>query len=168
MLRAILRRLFWRQRPGVFRFWDGKAWKDADPLASYYGLFSEKWLGGDPDYHLIRAEEGRQDSMELLIEASRDVFGIKSLADGGLSDLETFAIFRQFVLYTEVVKKNIGMQLVSQPFSDAMPADLSEPIQSDSSPSDSSPVPSEDDKPSECEKERPQPSMDSQETGSNP
>lgn len=92
-----------RQRQ-IFRFWDGKRIRAADPLHVL------RALRADPEYtdteHLKPAANGDDDARRIVASATRRAFGLAELADGGLSDLECLAILSQFLHWTRYLKKN--------------------------------------------------------------
>lgn len=134
-----IRRMFWAFRPGVFRFYDGRRWRNADPLEVYYTLFSNELLGPIPEHHLKQASVyGDQKSAQLIAKAGRQAFSIKTLDEGGLSGLEILALVRAFVDYCEGVKKNIGTNVSWQPLWGAT-SDAFAEIENASSPTDFSP-----------------------------
>lgn len=92
-----------RPKRAIFRFWDGESWRLADPLQSFLFLKDHHTFKIESDPQL--AEKGHSEATKRLINATREVFQVKQLAQGGLTDGEVLELMGQFVAYMEDVKK---------------------------------------------------------------
>lgn len=106
-----IRKLFGsKPKREVFRFWDGNAWRLADPLQSFLFLKDHHTFKIESDPQL--ADQGHVDATRRLINATREVFQVRQLAQGGLTDGEVLALMGQFVAYMEDVKKKSNPSLM--------------------------------------------------------
>jgi hypothetical protein len=111
--------MFWRKpRPGIFRYYDGHRWRDGDPIRIQRDI---EVHGGEDWPRLIEGLDQLEDppgkfslseniqaarravgmeSVYKVAELCRQVFGIKQLDDGGLTDAECVQVFTGYLRYT--------------------------------------------------------------------
>lgn len=94
----------------IFRFWDGRRWRNADPLEVTRRLYSvanfhpeETPLMLDNENPQIVAETSGQ-----VAAAVQYAFGVKPLSSGGLTETECIELLGAFHEYMGTLKKNIG------------------------------------------------------------
>ena len=118
MLRYLLDKLrcwlFNRQRY-VYRFWDGSRTRVADPLACYRDLLAHEEFRMD-DLKLLSSPSLMPDKAKTLAKAYRDVFKVKQVEDGGLTDVECVHNLQDFLGVAYLQKKN-GEQSPNYPTS---------------------------------------------------
>jgi hypothetical protein len=96
-----------RQRQ-IFRFWDGKKVRGADPIVVWRALLSH------PDFEITRDTElmnvpdfkVSDPARRRCVAATRAAFGVESLGGGGLTEDETVDLFKAFCIYAVELKKN--------------------------------------------------------------
>jgi hypothetical protein len=90
----------------IYAYWDGRQTKGADPLV----LWNRLWTDPECAFEEV-APKATTFDLEIhqsLYALSRRVFEVSSLADGGLTDLECFALLNDFLRYAESLKKKLG------------------------------------------------------------
>ncbi len=103
----------WRQSRtrAIFPYWDGQKWRTADPITIYRAIKSH------PDFNLERHPEmhdaGDDEATLICLKAARDIFGVKSLQEGGLTETETIDLLGAYFEWISDVKKNISTSLTS-------------------------------------------------------
>lgn len=98
--------LFNRQRY-VYRFWDGSRTRVADPLASYRDLMAHEDFRID-DMRMLSIPALMPDKAKSLANAYRDVFKVKQVEDGGLTDVECVHNLQDFLGVAYIQKKSTG------------------------------------------------------------
>jgi hypothetical protein len=96
--------LFNRQRY-VYRFWDGSRTRVADPLACYRDLIAHEDFRVD-DLKLLSIPSFMPDKAKTLAKAYRDVFKVKQVEDGGLTDVECVHNLQDFLGVAYIQKKS--------------------------------------------------------------
>lgn len=100
----------------IFFYWDGTHQRAIDPMVAYRGLMTHDKFNAQ--VHPDLAAEGDLESLQIIVGAVRDVFGVSpfrssfqnklgdTLPSDGLTESETADIMRQFLDYCGNVKKN--------------------------------------------------------------
>lgn len=96
--------LFNRQRY-VYRFWDGARTRVADPLACYRDLMAHEEFRID-DLKLLSIPSFMPEKARTLAKAYRDVFKVKQVEDGGLTDVECVHNLQDFLGVAYIQKKS--------------------------------------------------------------
>lgn len=102
-----LRRKWLRGRKQIFQFWDGTAWRYADPMVIVRGLQDHPTFNWDRDPALVAV--GDLSALKVCADAVRDVFGVLPFDGGtgvGLTEGECLALLGEFSSYLGTVKKN--------------------------------------------------------------
>lgn len=116
----------------LFRFHDGKRVRRADPLAIAIALHSHNaYL----PRHLNEAVNGDKDALLIVAQAAEDVFGVKSINDGGLTLQERLELMLGFDMYVRRLKKNIVASPTSPNSTASTSETSSEPTTNATSPS---------------------------------
>ena len=101
-----IRRLIIERRRAIFRFWDGRRIRGADPIAVL------RALRADPEYdqevHLPLVDAGDEEAIRIAANAVRRAFGVAAFEAGGLSELELLGVLMDFITFTLALKKNTG------------------------------------------------------------
>jgi hypothetical protein len=103
--------LFNRQRY-VYRFWDGSRTRVADPLACYRDLMAHEDFRID-DLKMLSIPALMPDKAKTLAKAYRDVFKVKQVEDGGLTDVECVHNLQDFLGVSYIQKKSGESQQTS-------------------------------------------------------
>lgn len=103
----------WRRLPlgedrFIFRYWDGRRQRRADPLEVFRGFFSHPNFDLETDPDLVFAEDLRisLEASARLTTAVRDILQVPPFAEGGLTEAECLRLWQDFFAYTHAVKKN--------------------------------------------------------------
>lgn len=123
----------------IFQFWDGRRDRRADPLATWRGYLTHKTF--NLQIHPALVESGDVEAIGVVAAATRDVFGVPSFEDGGLTEQECLELTVQFFSWIDEVKKNTRILPTSRPLTEPQTSDTSSGSKSADSPSTSS-VPS--------------------------
>ena len=101
-----IRRLIIERRRAIFRFWDGRRIRGADPIAVL------RSLRADPEYdqevHLPLVDAGDEEAIRIVANAVRRAFSVAAFESGGLSELELLGVLMDFITFTLALKKNTG------------------------------------------------------------
>ncbi len=89
----------------VYRFWDGSRTRVADPLASWRDLIAHEDYRMD-DLRLLSIPSLMPDKAKTLAKAYRDVFKVKPVEDGGLTDVECVHNLQDFLGVAYIQKKS--------------------------------------------------------------
>jgi hypothetical protein len=107
----------------IFRYWDGKRTRRADPMAVIVSLRE------DPEYLSERHDQlidaGDKEAQLIAIRAVQRVFGIEPFEQGGLTYTECLSLLMSFYLYLDALKKNIDQLLTSQQPTASQPLEAS-------------------------------------------
>jgi hypothetical protein len=97
----------------IYRYFDGTKEVAGDPMVLYKRFMDVApemrvyWkVSRSPSKYATKAH------CDLIVKI-RQVFEIKTLAEGGLSEPECEDLLDHFLIYVELVKKNSGMQAIS-------------------------------------------------------
>lgn len=101
-----IRRKLQDRRRAIFRYWDGRRWRGADPLVAFRRMLNHPRF--DPDTHLAAADRGDQEALSIVVEATREIFEIPAWRDDqqGLTEAETLNLIGEFIEYLNALKKN--------------------------------------------------------------
>ena len=117
-----IRRLFGKEEsleiwtPGerrIFAYFDGQQVRKADPIVLYKELMAR---GPEIDISRKVAASESKDALKAhgdLVALIREVFGVQTLAGGGLTDPEVVDLLDYFLGYVEDVKKKCPSPLTS-------------------------------------------------------
>lgn len=98
----------WRQNRtrAIFRYWDGQAMRSADPITLWRAIKAHPQfnLERDPLMH----DAGDDESTVICLNATRDIFGVKPVEEGGLTETETIDLLGSYFDWINAVKKNIS------------------------------------------------------------
>jgi hypothetical protein len=99
----------------LFRYWDGGKWRRSDPLECQRKIFRDEEYRADVHGSLV--DEGDEEATDITLRMIRRVFGIKSWSEsgGGLTQIETLMLYRNFCEYLMGLKKNISPPPTWQP-----------------------------------------------------
>lgn len=99
-----IRRWYRNRNRAIFRYWDGQRWRAADPIEIYRGIKQHPEFNIDrhPQLH----DAGDDDATRICLQATRDVFGVKPFAEGGLTETETIEVLGTYFDWIQRVKKN--------------------------------------------------------------
>lgn len=137
----LLRRFFWERKRRIFRYWDGRAMRTADPIVIRRSLVSDHEFKLIEDSSLIdnpcAPEKLADEAWQKCVGAVRRAFD----GAGTLNEEECVDLFRAFCLYWEALKKNSnGSPIAPQSY----PVTTSAGNSPDTKPcADSMPIPSE-------------------------
>lgn len=100
--------LLGRDPRGIFHYWDGHRWRCGDPIVLARGLMSHPVFDWDSDPQKISDPDPIISSAAIgtLANTVREVFGVPSFSDGGLTEAELCNVFWGFQDYLANVKKN--------------------------------------------------------------
>jgi hypothetical protein len=107
-----------RQR-AIFRYWDGQRERAIDPAVAYRGLQTHPKY--DPRKHPALAEAGDLESLDIMLGAIREVFGLSPLVqdeqgrERGLTDRETLDLVLEFNDFLLGLKKSTSPTPISPP-----------------------------------------------------
>lgn len=103
-------------------FFDGRRWRSADPLAIARAFFTHPSFDWDETPELLRTGVAtvQLEAFRVIGVAVRDVFGIRPLDQGGLSDRECLDLLAEFRQYLGDVKKNGNLFQISQASTDPL------------------------------------------------
>ncbi len=109
-----IKRRWSRGRRGIFQYWDGTAWRYADPMVIVRGLQDHPRFSWSQ--HPVEVTRGDVGALKICADAVRDVFGIGTF-DGvmgsGLTEQECLELLGTFSAYLTGVKKNGNPSLTS-------------------------------------------------------
>lgn len=94
-----------RRTREIFRFWDGRRWRYADPLAVARALENNERF--DWTTHPALTATGDLDALKVTADAVREAFALP-LFDGrhGLTEGECLSLLADFTDYLDSLKKN--------------------------------------------------------------
>ena len=135
MLNMLKRWLFNRSRY-VFKFWNGHRTVYADPMVLWRSLQQHEDFRED-DFKLMKVEALRNDIIGKVAGVTRSVFGVGTVEERGLTELECLDLLKSFIAYSGFQKKSGDQNLSSQPSTEQAALDTSMPKQNTSDDSDS-------------------------------
>lgn len=107
-----VRRYFNNRHRAIFKYWDGRKWRAADPLVAFRALMGHSKLTSE---HLTLLQDPSAapenmavEAFDVALEATRDVFGITAWTEktGGLTTAETRNLLMGFMGYILSLKKS--------------------------------------------------------------
>lgn len=106
----------------IYRYWTGKEEKSGDPMTIYKRMMEvgpalsiDIKVATSPSKDAKKAHDG-------MMTHIRNIFGVSSLEDGGLSEIETAQLLDHFLRYCErIKKKQSGSATISTPSVDSIP-----------------------------------------------
>lgn len=119
-------RLFRRaDRRDIFRYWDGKRYRYADPLVVWHDIWSDPNVDPAVDFQAATGigSDGSQveydaEAEQRVLAMIRKVFGVQQWSEKvkGLTVRETFILMWGFLTYVNgLKKKHAPLQMPSQP-----------------------------------------------------
>jgi hypothetical protein len=113
MINLILRWLFNRNRY-VFKFWNGHRTVYADPMVLWRSLQQHEDFRED-DFKLMKVDALREKIIGKVAGVTRSVFGVGTVEERGLTELECLDLLKSFIAYSGFQKKSGEENLFSQP-----------------------------------------------------
>lgn len=102
-----------QERRDVFEYFDGQQQRSIDPLVAYHAMIaSDK---GNVMTDLLDVQQGDWEAFERLQAVTREMFGVKPLAEGGLTMYETDDLLGRFFEYMDKLKKKRAVLSPSSP-----------------------------------------------------
>jgi hypothetical protein len=100
---------------GIFVFWDGRRWKRADPMVALQRLYEIPDFNPDETPLMLSAADPhvRMKTAAHIASAVQTAFGLRTLADGGLTILESVSLLASFDEYMTGLKKSTGLEPTS-------------------------------------------------------
>jgi hypothetical protein len=97
-----------RDPRGLFCFHDGLRWRHADPLVVARGFWTHPSFDWDETPKLLQSGNSsiQLQAFQSIAVAVRDVFCVRELSEGGLSEQECLDLLSSFRQYLGDVKKN--------------------------------------------------------------
>lgn len=94
---------FGRKERGIFRFWDGRRWRTADPIPTW------RALADDPEFlaetHLTLVDGGDLESVGIVGRAVRRAFGVPEFNQGGLTERQCVDLLESYYSFIDSLKK---------------------------------------------------------------
>lgn len=108
---------------GLFVFFDGRRWRSVDPLEVARALFTHSTFDWDETPQLLRTGQAltQLEAFRVIGIAVREVFQIRPVSAGGLSDHECLELLSAFRSYLGDVKKNGSLFPISPDSSESLP-----------------------------------------------
>ena len=100
-----VRRWLFNKNRFVFTYWNGHKIVKGDPMVFWRELQQHEDYRED-DFKLIQVDGLRNQIFAKLSGVVRDVFGIQTVADGGLTELECLDVLRSYIEYSGFQKKS--------------------------------------------------------------
>ena len=123
MINWFKRWLFNRNRY-VFKFWNGHRTVYADPMVLWRTLQQNEDFRED-DFKLMKVDALREKIIGKVAGVTRSVFGVGTVEERGLTELECLDLLKAFILYSGFQKKS-GEEMQTLP-------SIAEPESSDDS-----------------------------------
>lgn len=106
----------------IYKYWNGNEEIIADPLVLY-----KKMMARGPELSIdikvsTSISKDADKAHDQAILKIREIFSVKSLDEGGLTELETVQLLDHFLLYCEEIKKNSSYSVISSSNSDTKPS----------------------------------------------
>lgn len=122
--------LFVRDTRDIFRFFDGRRWRGIDPFVAARVLFTHPKFDWDETLLLLTMPRvGPQlQTMETIVAAVQEAFGVRSFDEGGLAETECLALLYEFREYMGDLKKNGSLFPISPPATESRPSVATPPI----------------------------------------
>ena len=100
-----VRRWIFNRNRFIFVYWNGQKIVKGDPMVFWRALQQHEDYRED-DFTLIQVEGLRNNIFGKLAGVVRDVFGIKTAENDGLTELECLDILRSYIEYSGFQKKS--------------------------------------------------------------
>lgn len=104
MINLFKRWLFNRSRY-VFKFWNGHRTVYADPMVLWRSLQQHEDFRED-DFRLMKVEALREKIIGKVAGVTRSVFGVGTVEERGLTELECLDLLKAFIAYSGFQKKS--------------------------------------------------------------
>lgn len=101
----LVRRVWFSRSRMIFKYWDGRRTRLADPMVIYRELMANDEFKMD-DLKMITVKDLFPKIVGRLAKVSRDVFKLKTVEEGGLTDMEAVQNLRAFIEYSGLQKKS--------------------------------------------------------------
>lgn len=128
MFNLLKRWLFNRSRY-VFKFWNGHRTVYADPMVLWRALQQHEDFRED-DFKLMKVDALREKIIGKVAGVTRCVFGVGTVEERGLTELECLDLLKSFIAYSGFQKKSGDLNLSSQPSTETTALDDSTQPQS--------------------------------------
>ena len=112
MLNFFKRWLFNRSRY-VFKFWNGHRTVYADPMVLWRSLQQHEDFRED-DFKLMKVDALREKIIGKVAGLTRSVFGVGTVEERGLTELECLDLLKAFIMYSGFQKKS-GEEMQTSP-----------------------------------------------------
>ena len=91
----------------LYRYWDGKVMREADPLVIYRKIM-DKRASLSADMTAVEAKNSKfsADAHKNMIATIRSIFDVKGMEESGLSEYETSELLDHFMVFAESLKKS--------------------------------------------------------------
>jgi len=96
----------------IFQFWNGQKMVSGDPLVLFKRMSD---VGPELAIDIKVSSSPSKDASKAhnnVVDKIRGIFGVQSLEQGGLSELETLQLLDTFLLYCDRVKKNSSQSVI--------------------------------------------------------
>ncbi len=91
----------------IYSYFNGKELINADPMVLYKKVAAKgEMLNADITASNVPQSKFAGPARERLIKSIQEIFGVKPLEEGGLTELETTELLDSFMVFCEAVKKN--------------------------------------------------------------
>ena len=127
MFNLLKRWLFNRSRY-VFKFWNGHRTVYADPMVLWRALQQNEDYRED-DFKLMKVDALREKIIGKVAGVTRSVFGVGTVEERGLTELECLDLLKAYLLYSGFQKKSGEQTLTLQSTADQKSSDDSTPEQ---------------------------------------
>ena len=127
MFNLLKRWLFNRSRY-VFKFWNGHRTVYADPMVLWRSLQQNEDYRED-DFKLMKVDALREKIIGKVAGVTRSVFGVGTVEERGLTELECLDLLKAYLLYSGFQKKSGEQTLTLQSTADQKSSDDSTPEQ---------------------------------------
>ncbi len=110
----------------IFTFFDGEKMVKRDPLHLYKTLMDKHAIISS-DYKMsISPSKKAHEGHVNMLKGMREVFGVKTVDENGLTDVEVIQLYTQFLEFSEEIKKNLPPTPPAVPPSETSPSSSGE------------------------------------------
>lgn len=105
--------LFMPEERLIYHYWNGQDIVAMDPLVLYKKM---QQVGPELSIDMVVAHSASKDANTAhtgLVVKIRNIFNVKNLGEGGLSEFETVQLLDHFLIYCESLKKNMSSYATS-------------------------------------------------------
>jgi hypothetical protein len=122
----LIRRFFFNRSRRIFRFWDGRRIRWADPVQCWREILADGEFDIERDTALMELPDAKTANAAWVkcVAAVRRVFNVAPVESGGLMENECVDLFKSFCVYLHALKKN------SSPLPTKSPTPTGPPISS--------------------------------------